>query len=213
MSSPDKARDAILSRLEKAVSGRKYQGEKNVSGPFIRESHGSPVEVFKENLAKVNGEATIIESVERLGETLLNLLDDNQLSHIACLEPPVRECLIKGQFNRTVGESVSKETTVVITGCESLVASLGSVLVSSAQAGSRKMFVLPPLHIVIGFASQITDTLEEAYGNLIKKYGNDLPSLVSVITGPSRTADIEKTLVLGAHGPAALLVIVVQQES
>jgi len=44
----------------------------------------------------------------------------------------------------------------------------------------------------------------------MKKYSENLPSLISVITGPSRTADIEKTLVLGAHGPKELLAMIVK---
>ena len=63
------------------------------------------------------------------------------------------------------------------------------------------MFVYPPVHIVIASISQLVYWLEDAYAGMIKKYGSDLPSHIVLITGPSRTADIEKTLVLGAHGP------------
>jgi L-lactate dehydrogenase complex protein LldG len=95
-----------------------------------------------------------------------------------------------------------------ITGCEYLIAHTGSVMVSSAQKGGRQMFVYPPVHIVIARKSQLVGYLEEAYSGIQQKYKNSLPSHIALITGPSRTADIEKTLVMGAHGPKELWVLV-----
>jgi L-lactate dehydrogenase complex protein LldG len=58
--------------------------------------------------------------------------------------------------------------------------------------------------VVIGFSTQLVPDLQQAFQRLRQKYGNKIPSMISVITGPSRTADIEKTLVIGAHGPRNL---------
>ncbi len=77
-------------------------------------------------------------------------------------------------------------------------------MVSSAQAGGRQMFVYPPVHIVLARKNQLVDYLEKAYSGIIEKYKDKLPSQITIITGPSRTADIEKTLILGAHGPKEL---------
>jgi L-lactate dehydrogenase complex protein LldG len=62
------------------------------------------------------------------------------------------------------------------------------------------------VHIVLAYTSQLVLDLKDGFKLLKKKYGNNIPSLISTITGPSRTADIEKTLVLGAHGPKELFV-------
>ena len=51
--------------------------------------------------------------------------------------------------------------------------------------------------------------LKDGFNRLKEKYGQKLPSMISTITGPSRTADIEKTLVLGAHGPKELYVFLI----
>ena len=93
-----------------------------------------------------------------------------------------------------------------ITGCEFLVARSGTVMVSSAQGGGRQLSVYPPVHIVIAHKNQLVESLEEAYSGILEKYNDNLPSQIALITGPSRTADIEKTLVLGAHGPKEIRV-------
>ena len=77
-------------------------------------------------------------------------------------------------------------------------------MVSSAQEGNRQIFIYPPIHIVVAEKHQIVDYLENAYSEVQKKYEKNLPSQIALITGPSRTADIEKTLILGAHGPKEL---------
>ncbi len=71
------------------------------------------------------------------------------------------------------------------------------------------MFVFPETHIVIAKASHVVDELKDALNGMKTKYAGNFPSQITVITGPSRTADIEKTLVMGAHGPKALYVLMI----
>jgi len=87
-----------------------------------------------------------------------------------------------------------------------LVARTGSILVSSSSQSGRQLNVFPPIHIVLAHVSQLVNYLDDALISIQQKYGDDLPSAISTITGPSRTADIEKTLVLGAHGPKEFIV-------
>jgi len=96
-----------------------------------------------------------------------------------------------------------------LTTCECLVAQTGSVMVSSAATGGRALSVLPPHHVVIATRDQLLPDLAAAYAFVRGKYGDKLPSMVSFITGPSRTGDIERILVLGVHGPRKLTVILV----
>jgi L-lactate dehydrogenase complex protein LldG len=93
------------------------------------------------------------------------------------------------------------------TECECLVAQTGSVCVTSPSSGGRALSVLPPHHIVIARQSQVVADLTAAYEHLAAKYRGTYPSFISFITGPSRTGDIERILVLGAHGPKKLTVL------
>ena len=94
-----------------------------------------------------------------------------------------------------------------MTECELLVAQTGSVCVTSAHAGGRVLSVLPPHHIVLARQNQLVTDLTEAYASLAAKYRSNYPSMISFITGPSRTGDIERILVLGAHGPKRLTIL------
>lgn len=94
-----------------------------------------------------------------------------------------------------------------VTECEALVAQTGSILVTAATCGGRALSVLAPHHVVLARVGQVVPDLTAAYARLVERYGMALPSSLSLITGPSRTGDIERILVLGAHGPARLTVV------
>ena len=97
-----------------------------------------------------------------------------------------------------------------VTGCEVLVAQTGGIMVSVETAGGRALSVLPPHHVVVARTSQIVPDLTAAFEHVKRKYGKQFPSFLSFITGPSRTGDIERILVLGAHGPKRLTVLLVE---
>jgi L-lactate dehydrogenase complex protein LldG len=94
-----------------------------------------------------------------------------------------------------------------ITACDALVAQTGSVLVSAPSAGGRTLSVLPPHHVVIARRGQMVPDLASALQLVRQRYAPNWPSFLSFITGPSRTGDIERILVLGAHGPKKLTIL------
>lgn len=94
-----------------------------------------------------------------------------------------------------------------ISECDALIAQTGSVLVTGRSAGGRALSVLPPHHVVLARREQLLRDLPAAYALLRQKYAGNYPSFISLITGPSRTGDIERILVLGAHGPRKLTVL------
>jgi L-lactate dehydrogenase complex protein LldG len=94
-----------------------------------------------------------------------------------------------------------------ISECDALVAQTGSVLVTGRSAGGRALSVLPPHHVVLARREQLVADLPAAFALLERKYAGGYPSFVGFITGPSRTGDIERILVLGAHGPKRLTIL------
>lgn len=98
---------------------------------------------------------------------------------------------------------------VGISECDALVAQTGTVVVTSRTAGGRALSCLPPHHVVIARREQLVPDLPAAFALIKTKYGEKFPSMISFITGPSRTGDIERILVLGAHGPKKLTILCV----
>lgn len=97
-----------------------------------------------------------------------------------------------------------------VTGCEYLVARTGSIVLSAAQPGGRTVSVYAPVHICIAYTSQLLYDVKDALQAIREKYNGQVPSFISFATGPSRTADIEKTLVTGVHGPKEVYCFLVE---
>lgn len=111
-----------------------------------------------------------------------------------------------------VGESLPHSSIEAMhcsfTVADALVARTGSIVLRATTAGGRRLSVLPPIHCVVAERSQLVSCLSPWLSNV---HSADDWSYGTIITGPSRTADIERILVLGAHGPKRLIVIVVDQ--
>lgn len=99
-----------------------------------------------------------------------------------------------------------ENSQATITRAEVLVAQTGSVVVSAA-CGGRGASIVAPVHVVVASASQLVITLDDAFVRIRERGTAAQNSYLCLITGSSRTADIEKILVLGAHGPRRLVVI------
>jgi L-lactate dehydrogenase complex protein LldG len=200
------ARQEILDRLQKAVYDVPEKPDFNT--PVYHSIENSLEDVFKENLEKVNGSVHLFQSEKELFLALKNHLSKFNSEDIICSERELTDNL--NSYNIQFSESLElpENLEVGITGCEFLIAHTGSLMVSSVQKGGRQLFIYPPIHIVIAKSDQLVDYLESAYSGIQKKYDKELPSQITLITGPSRTADIEKTLVLGAHGPKELHVFI-----
>lgn len=99
-----------------------------------------------------------------------------------------------------------EQCDVGISECDALIAQTGTVLVTSRSAGGRALSCLPPHHVVIARREQLVADLPAAFALVKQQHGANYPSMISFITGPSRTGDIERILVLGAHGPKKLTI-------
>jgi len=102
-----------------------------------------------------------------------------------------------------------EQCDVGISECDALVAQTATVVVTSRTTGGRALSVLPPHHVVIARREQLVPDLSAAFALIKSKHGANYPSMISFITGPSRTGDIERILVLGAHGPKKLTIFCV----
>jgi L-lactate dehydrogenase complex protein LldG len=140
---------------------------------------------------------------------LKELILHQQWNHIYCREEKLKAALKQNGFEH-FSDVALKDCDVSITGCEALVARTGSIMMSAAQQSGRTVSVYAPVHICIAYVSQLVYDIKDALQLIKDKYGDQLPSLITFATGPSRTADIEKTLVVGVHGPKEVYLLLVE---
>jgi L-lactate dehydrogenase complex protein LldG len=123
--------------------------------------------------------------------------------------PELRRVALQFSSDRPIwwsSEGPPEESSqATISACEALVAQTGSVLVS-AVCGGRGASVVAPVHIVVATADQLVPDLDSALAHVQSRGIVSANSYLCLITGSSRTADIEKILVMGAHGPRRLIV-------
>jgi L-lactate dehydrogenase complex protein LldG len=195
--------------LEKLKTSNFKQPEKTELIGEVFPKVSEPLDlVFKETLEKVNGNVVICDSTDDLEKQLQSYFKQKNNALKYCFDSPIQTILNKANISFNRDYKFPEEIEFGITGCEFLIAQTGSVMISSALSGGRKSFIYPPVHVVIAKKEQVLATLEAAYSSIQKKYEGNLPSQITIITGPSRTADIEKTLILGAHGPKKLDVFI-----
>ena len=201
----------MLKKIRKALLERRDNPHPNLEDTPVYPPYDGYLEVlFAEQLSAVSGKFIFCEDEIQLIENLLLLADEKNWHKIYCWEPEFQNLLSKYEYPFYSTDTDFEQAEVGITGCEALIARNGSVLISNGNAAGRRLSIYPHIHVVIAYTSQMVLDLKDGFKLLQNKYESNLPSMISNITGPSRTADIEKTLVLGAHGPKELIVLLIE---
>lgn len=164
---------------------------------------------FAENFTGLLGRFSFCIDEKELAGQLIHLTESKKLSSVFCKEKELTQKLVNYGFDKFSSANIAS-CDASITACELLVARTGSLLMSSAQASGRTTSVYAPVHICVAYTHQLVYDIKEGLQILKDKYAGKLPSLITLATGPSRTADIEKTLVVGVHGPKEVYVFLVE---
>ena len=221
-------RDSILARVREALrggsSGHLAEKETELAGgsgdvrrflPQVPADFAGQVALFAERSESLKTEFLSCAD-EAAASAQLKLLSDREGwesvafpadSEIQGLLTDIS--IAKLEVSRSTAKTDLEKVSAGITGCDALVAQTGSVLLTARSGGGRALSVLPVHHVVVATSSQLVPDLPAAFDLLERKYAPDFPSFMTFITGPSRTGDIERVLVLGAHGPRKLTVILV----
>jgi L-lactate dehydrogenase complex protein LldG len=206
------SREAILSRIREGLrTPAPPMEDKAFHGPIF-EAVENPLERFqqecKANLMECQLTSDAAASAQTLAQ-VLQLLPDGEV--FVQDGPALRRLMAAAGTARQIRWSSEggprEKSQATITLADALIAQTGSVFVS-ASCGGRGASVVAPTHIVYAFAKQLVPDLVTALRNATADGRLDKNSYACVISGSSRTADIEKILVQGAHGPMRLVVIV-----
>ncbi len=205
------SKENILKKIRQALGHSTPQ-------PFVHTDNNAPVfspleqeiEVeFAEQFTKLQGKFIYCINRQELAFQLSSLLKKQNWQKVYCLD----ETLLAGTGEVIHEHIINADlagSDAAITACECLVARTGSIVLSAAQAGGRTASAYAPVHICIAFTNQLVYDIKDALRFVKEKYHDQLPSLITFATGPSRTADIEKTLVVGVHGPKEVYCFLVE---
>ena len=213
-----KARENILSRIRKGLGGQPLpmpypDVEKDMGDIFPDASHAQE-ELFAEAFIKLGGKFIFCENEQELLYNINMLHENRGWQQMLCADQRLLKLFQNNKMDIvSAADSKAESAEACITGCEMLVARTGSIMLTSKQNMGRVAPVYYPVHIVFAYANQIVPDIEDGFAMLKKKYGNDLPSMINLTTGPSRTADIEKTLVVGVHGPGEVFCFFINAET
>ena len=172
--------------------------------PVFQPQQEDLVVTFAEQFTALQGKFVFCQDEQELMESFQKLCYQNQWTKLYCEEERFKSLI---HINSLHADIASCEAA--ITSCEALVARTGSIVLSSVHQG-RIPSVYAPVHVCIATTAQLTYDIKDALTMLKDKYRQFIPSLITFATGPSRTADIEKTLVVGVHGPKEVYCFVVE---
>ncbi len=197
-------REKILKKVRKALTQRADTSYLNIdldSGLFKPEEESLEL-LFAREFTQLNGQFVYCIDTKELQENLSIVLKDH--TAVFCFDLDLKKIIEKTGTPIIDRLELIDKVNIAVTTCECLVARTGSIVVSSGQAAGRKIPFYANIHIVVANVSQLVLNTKDTFNLLKEKYNNKMPGMITHISGPSRTADIEQTLVQGVHGPQQL---------
>lgn len=207
-------REKIFKKIRKALTNHRSQPYPNIDWDSnVHVLSGEPLEeTFAKEFTAIGGRFIFCESELDFLEQLVQLSEESGWKRIYCYEEELCSLLEQVEFPFTRDQNDFKEGMVAVTSCEALVARLGSILISSKSQSGRRLVVVPTVHVIFAKTSQLVPDVKDALLLIKNKYPDHLPSFIASLAGPSRTADIEKTLVTPAHGPRDIFVFLIDDK-
>lgn len=214
------SRNYILNKLQRAAGNNSISDLPDINDRDIFRDYpepGSQLELFKKRFEELHGELYITDNFTIAAKQLKDILSVNK--KIKCIAPAeglVEKVLSGVDFpppairvvgSKPIASDIFAGYDVGISAADFLVARTGSIVIDSSNQYGRLLTVLPPVHIVIAEKKQLVASLQEVFNSDLLKQNW---SCATIISGPSRTSDIEKQLVLGAHGPKRLILVLIK---
>ncbi len=179
----------------------------NISAP-------EKVDMFQQKMEALGGTVTRVSAMDKVAEEVQAYLSRHNLPSQIKMSPALGGLSFKNAPLLEVTEGAAEiSDDVSLTPALAAMAESGTLCMVSGPETPSTLNFLPENHIVILKADQVVGGFEDAWDRVREKFGTaNMPRTVNFISGPSRTADIEQTLIMGAHGPRRLHVVIVEDE-
>jgi L-lactate dehydrogenase complex protein LldG len=208
------SKEKILKKIREALSNPvplPFPKSEGTASLFTAPSEDLEI-LFAEEFTKLSGKFAFCINETDAQNQLKKLLSDKKWTNVYCNEKQLLNLFHPEQFPEINHSSLSK-CDAAITSCHYLIARTGAIVMTSQQQGGRTVSAYAPVHICIAYVDQLVFDTRDALKDLKNKSANNLPSFITFAAGPSRTADIEKTLVTGVHGPKEVYLFLIDKRS
>ena len=203
-------RNNILNKINVGLGKRNITYNVSYDKTIYKSLSGDLVNQFDSQFSALLGKFKFFENNIQCSIYLNQLCQDKKWTNFYCPDLELKKNYNEIKLGITENQSL-KTCDFSITNCEYLIARTGSIVLSSQQSYGRTSSVYAPIHVCIAYKNQLIENEIEAFELLGYKYRDGFPSMISVATGPSRTADIEKTLIVGVHGPKEVYCFLINQ--
>lgn len=206
------SKEKILKKIREALSNTvplpfpKSEGSNSVFQP----QHEELEILFAEEFTRLLGKFAFCLNEADAKNQIQKLVAEKKWQHIHCVETDLKSLFTEKDFPE-LNLTPLAECDASITSCHYLIARTGAIVMSSAQQSGRTVSAYAPVHICIAYTHQLVFDTIDALKGIKSKYGNNIPSFITFAAGPSRTADIEKTLVVGVHGPKEVYLFLIDK--
>ena len=200
----DSQRAAVMARLDARAD--------NLIPRRAQLPHAEQVALFKTMALEAAAELIELDSIEQAPAAIAQWLEQQQIPELVCASDPALQGLdwsALGDIART--ERVARAGDLAsLTASFAGIAETGTLMLYSGATSPTTLNFLPDNHLVILHESRIVGVYEEAWKRLRSATDGAMPRTVNMITGPSRSADIEQKLQMGAHGPRTLVILLIK---
>lgn len=214
------ARERILGRIRKAQgrgASKPSQAELGAIEAYLRahprgtlpKVEGDLVARFRARAQAMQSTADEVAAEGDVPAAVARYLKSGNLPLAGCVWPQLAHLDWKAAGLALEPRGAKAEDAVGVTGAFAAIAETGTLVLASGPGTPATASLLPETHIAVVSASRIVAHMEDAFALARETFGR-LPRAINFVSGPSRTADIDQTIVVGAHGPARVHIVLVR---
>jgi L-lactate dehydrogenase complex protein LldG len=206
------SKEKILKKIREALSNPvPLPFPKSEGTDYVFQTQKDDLEIlFAEEFTKLLGKFAFCVNEKDMKSQLQQLVAEKKWKNIYCVEERLLKIIDDGKF-LNLNKSTLADCDASVTSCKFLVARTGAIVMTSAQQSGRTVSAYAPVHICIAWINQLVYDTRDALKSLKAGGADNIPSFITFAAGPSRTADIEKTLVVGVHGPKEVYLFLIDE--
>jgi L-lactate dehydrogenase complex protein LldG len=207
------SRDRILGKI---AAARRGNADSAAIEAYIAQHPRGPVprvgpnfvDAFSERAGKLSNDIARVASLNDVPATVAQYLDKHGVERRAVCWPEFLSLPWNAQRISVDARAARGDDVVGVTGAFVAIAETGTLMLLSGGETAATVSLVPETHVAVVQTKRLVATMEDGWALLRSEKGR-MPRAVNFVSGPSRTADVEQTVTLGAHGPRRVLVILV----